>query len=115
MFEFSEELHCFVRKIGGSVFVCSEYKTDYDSLSEKLASQYQLKLQEIALFIKPRIDSFYRNDFPVDMIIDNLGYPTIDVELNTISYVDNKFDEEHTVIVEFDGMLERFLNTIIDG
>ena len=115
MFEFNEKLQSYTRTIDDMVFECEEYRSKYDSLSEELASIYQLKLKELALFIKPEIDSFYGDDFSVETIIDHLGYPIIDLEINTITYVEHTFDEEHIITVEFDGKLESFLNTIIDG
>lgn len=115
MFEYNDKLQSFTRTIDDMVFECGEYKLEYDSLSEELSSIYQLKLPEIALFVKPEIDSFFGSDFSVESIIECLGYPIIDLEINTITYVEHTFDAEHIITVEFDGMLERFLNTVIDG
>ena len=115
MFEYNEKLQCYIRTIGEMVFLCSEYKPEQDDIAQELSVLYPQKLTEIALFIKPEIEQFYGKEFSLDSIISNLGYPTFDVELNTLSYVNHVFDAEHIIIVEFDGRLERLLNTIIDG
>lgn len=114
MFKFSEEDGAHLAKRNGIEFVCEEPSGELEELAEELADLYEDRLPEIAAYILPGLDGIFKG-LTAEKLVAALGTPQIDLDASTLTYLEQRLDESHIFVLEFDGALEEFLEFTVDG
>lgn len=118
MFIYSDDYLQNIREIDGIVFCCEEIKPVYDAAAEHLASVYFERLPSIVDGMISDLVELYGETIKTitrDEVIEKLGQPLIDLELNIINYPNQTFDDEHILSVEYYGDFEQISNFSVDG
>ena len=101
--------------IDGVGFVCENADKDTESRAQAIAAAYRERFGELADFMLDEGIGEEYEGLTADRRKKALGKPVIDLDANTISYLDHKLDDDHIIEVEFDGELDEFLYLNIDG
>ena len=88
------------------------------TFAEKIWQVYPEKLSEIAQYLSQdeSMRTFY-NSPSKEEIIEKLKEPSLKVfdDCGILTYCNHGFDDVHVIDLEFDGVLEKFLEVSIDG
>lgn len=114
LFVFDEKENEYIGEIQGITFSCDILKNDYEDLAYKLADKYKEKLPELINFISPDIEQMFGVSEKT-IIEASLGQPSINLEIETLSYLNHTLDDVHIIVVEYSGILENFHYCSIDG
>lgn len=114
MFTFYEEEDVYRGEISGILFVCQDVEDEYEEYAEELAECYKENLPEILDFMMEDIQEIYGEISPEELI-QKLGRPMIDLDVQVLTYLEHTLDGEHIIEVEFDGVFEELLYFNIDG
>lgn len=114
IFVFNEEYERYEAKMNDIIFTCEQVRNDYEKDAIKLASVYEQKLTEIIAFLLSDIQEVFGvND--VELIRQSLGTPEIDLDNRRLSYLNQTLDDVHIIDIEYNGLLDEFLYSNIDG
>ena len=114
LFNFSDEEQAYTAEIDKVYFVCEEVLEDYEDTAAEIAEVYEDKLPELAEFILSEIGDMF-GDITAEEIVEALGEPTVDLDTDTIIYLEHSLDDIHIIEVEYEGILDDFLGVSIDG
>lgn len=114
IFTFDEEDELYTAELNGVAFECSEASEEQEELAKQLADAYEKKLPDVIAFMLPDIEECF-DVSDAAAVKDALGKPLIDLDAETITYLEQTFDDEHIIEVEFGGIFEEFYGTSIDG
>lgn len=112
-FRYSEE-NGYEAEMNGILFVCEEPDPELEETAHTLAGAYWEKLPQIIAFMLDDITNVY-GDISADELADALGVPEIDLDMETISWLEHTLDDCHIIEVEFGGALDEFYGVNIDG
>lgn len=101
--------------INGIRFICEEPEDDFEKTASKIAEVYESRLNDIVQFLLEEgiTDTF--GEFTPGELIEALGAPCIDLDRETISYLEHSLDDTHIIEFEYSGLLEEFSYLSIDG
>ena len=114
MFKYSEEDGAYLAELSGIEVVCEEPSGELEAAAKKLAELYEDRLPEIAAYILPGLENMFEG-LTVEKLIADLGTPQIDLDVSTITYLEQTLDESHIFTLEFDGAMEELLEFTVDG
>ena len=114
MFKYSEEDGAHLAELNGMEFVCEEPSGELEKLARELADCYEDRLPEIAAYILPGLEGLF-GGLTAEELASALGTPEIDLDASVITYLEQTLDESHIFVLEFDGVLETFLEFTMDG
>lgn len=114
LFVFDEEENLHTAKMNGIEFICEEATPELEKAVPALAEAYQEKLPRLAAFIMKDIAEFF-GEMTEDELTDALGTPQIDLDRETVTYLDHTLDDTHIIEVEYGGLLDEFYEVSIDG
>lgn len=114
LFEFDEEEHAYTAEISKVRFICEEVQEDYEDNAREIAEVYEDKLPELAEFILAEVEDIF-GDITAEDVAYALGTPEIDLDRETVTYLDHKLDDIHIIEVEYEGILDGFLGVSVDG
>lgn len=101
-------------QLNGVLFECEEVEAGYEESAKCLADNYEAKLTKIAEFMLPDLTQIY-GDMSSETLINALGMPLINLDRETLTYLEHTLDDEHIIELEFNGILEEFFYLSIDG
>lgn len=114
LFTFSEEEQAYTARIDSVEFICEEVQEGYEETAREIAEVYEDKLPELAEFILADIGDIF-GDITVQELAEALGTPQIDLDRETVTYLDHTLDDTHIIDVEYEGILEELLEVSING
>ena len=114
LFNFNEEEQGYTAEINKVRFICEEVQDGYEDTAREIAEVYDDKLAELAEFILADVEDIF-GDITVEEVMDSLGTPEIDLDRETVTYLEQKLDDMHIIEVEYEGILEDFLGVSLDG
>ena len=114
LFNFDEEERAYTAEIDSVRFICEEVKDGYEETAREIAEVYEDKLPELANFIASDVEDIF-DDLTPDDIMDALGTPLIDLDRETVTYLDHTLDDMHIIEVEYEGILDDLLGVSVDG
>ena len=114
LFNFDEEEQAYTAEIDNVKFICEEVQEDYEETAREIAEVYEDKLTELAEFILSDVEDIFGDIGPKDME-EALGQPLVDLDRETVTYLDHTLDDIHIIEVEYEGILEDFLGVSVDG
>lgn len=114
IFTFNEKERYYVARIDSLEFICEDVLEGYEETAAKIADVYEDRLQELAEFILADLGDIF-GDITAQDVIDSLGTPQIDLDRETITYLDQALDDTHIIEVEYEGILDEFLWVGLDG
>ncbi|HIW86198.1 MAG TPA: hypothetical protein IAA48_06840 [Candidatus Eubacterium faecipullorum] len=114
VFTFDEKNRAYTAVYRGITFVCTAVKSGYAQYAKELADHYDEKLSAIIRFMLPDIEEMY-GIHDMEIIKAALGNAFIDLDNQTLSYLEHTLDDVHIIDVEFDGVFETFYSVAIDG
>ena len=113
-FELNEEEQAYTARIDSVEFICEEVKEGYEDTAREIAEVYEDKLPELASFIAADVEDIFE-DITADDLVEALGTPLIDLDRETVTYLDHTLDDIHIIEVEYEGILDDFLGVSVDG
>lgn len=113
-FSFNGKEQKFIAEINGIKFTCEEIKQEYEELAIKIAKVYTEKLPNLIEFIINDIQDMFE-EISKETVINSLGVPVIDLDTETITYLEQTLDDVHIIEIEFSGTLDEFHEVCIDG
>ena len=114
LFNFDEEERAYTANIDSVEFICEEVQEGYEETAREIAEVYEDKLPELAEFILDDVGDIF-GDITAEDVMDALGAPQIDLDRETVTYLDHKLDDIHIIEVEYEGILDDLLGVSIDG
>lgn len=114
LFSYDKNQKAFVAEINGVRFCCEEIASEYEAHSKELADIYAKKLPDIVCFMLDEVCSIYGN-VSETQLTQSLGTPLVDLDNNTITYLEQSLDDCHIFELEFGGLFEKFYYFTIDG
>ena len=114
LFEFDEEEQAYTAEINKVRFICEEVQEDYEDTAREIAEVYDDKLPELAEFILSDVGDIF-GDITAEDVAEALGEPLIDMDRETVTYLDHKLDDIHIIEVEYEGILDDLLGVSVDG
>ncbi|MCH5200933.1 MAG: hypothetical protein J1F60_08220 [Oscillospiraceae bacterium] len=114
LFNFSEEEQAYTAKIDSVEFICEEVSDGYEETAREIAEVYEDKLPELAELILDEVGDIF-GDITAQDVADALGTPQIDLDRNTVTYLDQTLDDIHIIEVEYEGILDDLLGVSMDG
>ena len=115
LFSFDEEQQAYTATINSLEFICQEVKEGYEDTASEIAEVYDDKLLELADMILDEAEDIFGEELTVDELADSLGTPLIDLDRETVTYLDHVLDDIHIIEVEYEGILDDLLGVSIDG
>lgn len=103
-------------RVGGIRFVCDELPPDAEATVEAFAARYQNG--GYAALCDYLIEAGIGEEFPgldTSRLRFLLGDPIVSLDRQTVTYADHRLDDDSILVVEYEGMLERFLDMTVDG
>lgn len=114
LFVYSEEHGSYAVEVDGVRLLC-ENPDDFDpDYVQEFAEAYGRQLPELVEFMVEDICDFF-GEIEVDALPGLLGVPTVDLDRDTVTYLDHTLDDVHIIEVEFGGAFEEFYEVVIDG
>ena len=114
LFSFDEEEQGYTAEINKVRFICEEVQEDYEDTAREIAEVYEEKLPELAEFILAEVEDIF-GDITAEDVMDSLGVPEIDLDRETVTYLEHKLDDIHIIEVEYEGILDGLLGVSVDG
>ena len=114
LFNFDDEEQAYTAEIDKVRFICEEVQEGYEDAAREIAEVYEDKLPELAEFILADVGDIF-GDITVEDVMDSLGAPQIDLDRETVVYLDHKLDDIHIIEVEYEGILDDLLGVSMDG
>lgn len=102
-------------QINGITFICEEVEADFEKIASEIAECYENKLDSIAEFLLDEGISDFWGEISVDELKKALGVPVINLDNESIVYLEHILDDEHIIEFEYEGILENFMYLNIDG
>lgn len=102
-------------QINGITFICEKVEADYEKIASEIAECYETKLDSIAEFLLDEDISDFWGEISVDELKKALGVPVINLDNESIVYLEHILDDEHIIEFEYEGILENFMYLNIDG
>lgn len=98
---FDDDLEMYVIEIEGIIFAFEDEPDESDEENLKsVADKYWNNLDFIVEFMMSDLQEIY-GDIDVEMVKDNLGRPTIDIDNGRVDYYEQSFDDIHIFSFEF--------------
>lgn len=114
LFNFSEEEQSCTARINSVEFTCEEVQEGYEETAREIAEVYEDKLPELAEFILSDVGDIF-GDITAQEVMDALGTPLVDLDRETVTYLDHALDDIHIIEVEYEGILDDLLGVSVDG
>ena len=114
IFSFDDEERAYTAEINKVKFICQEVQEGYENVAEEIAEVYEDKLPELAEFILSEVEDIF-GEITAQDVMDSLGAPEIDLDRETVTYLDHTLDDTHIIEVEYEGMLDDLLGVSVDG
>ena len=114
IFKFNEKEQYYTARIDSVEFICEEVQEGYEETAREIAEVYEDKLPELAEFILDDVGDIF-GDITVQEVMDALGTPQIDLDRETVTYLDHRLDDIHIIEVEYEGILDDLLGVSVDG
>ena len=99
-FTYMEKYDAQVTELQGIRFCCQQVKPGHEKRVTELAEAYQAKYP-------------LYGDIPAKVLEQSLGMPLIDLDWNTIMYLEHTLDKTHAIEVEFGGDFDQLYQVII--
>lgn len=112
LFTYMEKYDAQVAELQGIRFCCQHVKPDHEKRVTELAEAYQAKYPQIVAFVQRGVSDLY-GDIPAKVLEQSLGMPLIDLDWNTIMYLEHTLDKTHAIEVEFGGKFDQLYQVII--
>lgn len=114
IFEFDEQENGYIAEINYVKFFCRTIKDGYVEKAERLADAYPDQIYQIVEYIADEVRSTF-GYMSRDEIAEGLGVPTVNLDTDMISYLEQTLDDCHIIDVEFGGLFDEFYSMSIDG
>ena len=114
LFIFSEEEQAYTAEIDKIKFICEEVQDVYEETAREIAEVYEDKLPELAEFILSDVGDMF-GDITAEDIAESLGEPLVDLDRETVTFLEHTLDDVHIIEVEYEGAFEDFLGVSVDG
>ena len=98
--------------MAGHPICCQQVKPGHEKRVTELAEAYQAKYPQIVAFVQRGVSGLY-GDIPAKVLEQSLGMPLIDLDWNTIMYLEHTLDKTHAIEVEFGGKFDQLYQVII--
>ena len=109
-----DEKKKLIAEINGIKFTCNELKQEYEELAIKISKVYANKFPNLIEYIIDDINDMF-GKISKEELMNSLGTPLIDLDTETITYLEQTLDDIHIIEVEFSGILDEFHEICIDG
>lgn len=114
IFKFDEKTREYEAELNGVHFICAEVLENYPAKVAQIAGCYESRLSEIAEFMMDEITQLF-GEMTESELVESLGKPTIDLDRETLSFLEQVLDDEHIIEMEYSGDLDQFYYLNIDG
>lgn len=114
LFKFDEHENGYAAEINYVKFFCKTIKEGYVEKAERLANAYPDNISQIVEFIAEEVRSTF-GYITREEIAEGLGTPTINLDTDMITYLEQTLDDYHIIDIEFGGMFDEFYSMSIDG
>ena len=114
LFNFDEEEQAYTAEIDKVKFICEEVQEGYEDAAREIAEVYEDKLPELAEFILADVEELFE-DITASDVMEALGEPLVDLDRETVTYLNHTLDDIHLIEVEYEGILDDLLGVSLDG
>ncbi len=117
-FVFSETSEMYETELEGIIFEFEEKpEEDIETQLQSIADNYHKNIEHIIEHILPDLEELY-GDVNKEEVEEKLGTPYIDIDVQTITYLEQEFDDDamHIFMLEYmDDTFEELGDFSIDG
>jgi hypothetical protein len=102
-------------EINGIRFVCGTVQAGYEKAAADIAAIYEKRVRAIAQFMQEEGILAVYGEMTCEDMMQALGQATINLDNESISYLNHTLDDDHIIGLEYRGVIETFFCFSMDG